>query len=72
MVLSFFPAIMINWIVYRYRMRLINMACEPNYTFSIDGHTMTIIEVDGIAHKPTTVDSIQVLAGEDISVLILS
>ncbi|KAF5313815.1 hypothetical protein D9758_018859 [Tetrapyrgos nigripes] len=33
----------------RYRMRLINMACDPNYTFSIDQHTMTIIEVDVVS-----------------------
>ncbi|OBZ65383.1 Laccase-4 [Grifola frondosa] len=31
----------------RYRIRLISMSCDPNFTFSIDSHNMTIIEVDG-------------------------
>ncbi|TFK49625.1 hypothetical protein OE88DRAFT_1736628 [Heliocybe sulcata] len=48
----------------RYRMRLISMSCDPNFTFSIDGHNMTIIEVDGVNHQPLTVDSIQILAGQ--------
>lgn len=46
-----------------YRMRLINMACDPHFIFQIDGHAMKIIEVDGINHKPLTVDSIDILAG---------
>ena len=29
----------------RYRFRLISMACDPNYMFSIDGHNLTVIEV---------------------------
>lgn len=45
-------------------MRMINMACDPNYTFSIDGHTMTIIEADGVNVDPLGVDSIQIFAGE--------
>jgi iron transport multicopper oxidase len=44
-------------------MRLVSLSCDPNYTFSIDGHTMTIIEVDGVAHQPLAVDSIQIFAG---------
>ena len=32
----------------RYRFRLLSLSCDPDHTFSIDGHTMTIIEVDGI------------------------
>ncbi|KAG1765828.1 laccase [Suillus placidus] len=43
----------------RYRFRLLNMACKPNYIFSIDGHNLTIIEVDGQYVKPLVVDSIQ-------------
>ena len=31
-----------------YRFRLLNIACDPNYIFSIDGHNMTVIEVDGV------------------------
>nr|AEP71395.1 laccase 2 [Trametes gibbosa] len=39
----------------RYRFRLVSLSCDPNHTFSIDGHNMTIIEVDGINSKPLTV-----------------
>ncbi|TFL03430.1 laccase [Pterulicium gracile] len=49
----------------RYRMRLINMACDPNYTFSIDGHTeLNVIETDGISNVPQTVDSIQIFVAQ--------
>ncbi|KAJ7860046.1 laccase [Mycena leptocephala] len=51
----------------RYRFRLVSMSCDPNYIFSIDGHAMTIIEVDGVNHQPLTVDSIQIFAGQRYS-----
>ncbi|KAJ6449051.1 laccase 1 [Mycena sanguinolenta] len=51
----------------RYRFRLISMSCDPNWIFSIDGHQMVIIEVDGVAHQPLTVDSIQIFAGQRYS-----
>ncbi|KAG6810814.1 Acyl-coenzyme A oxidase 2 [Tricholoma furcatifolium] len=51
----------------RYRFRLVSISCDPNYVFSIDGHTMTIIEVDGQNVKPLTVDSIQIFAGQRYS-----
>ncbi|KAJ7256372.1 laccase 1 [Mycena rebaudengoi] len=51
----------------RYRFRLIAMSCGPNWTFSIDRHTMTIIEVDGVAHLPLLVDSLQISAGQRYS-----
>ncbi|KAJ7642929.1 yellow laccase [Mycena rosella] len=51
----------------RYRMRLVAMSCDPNFTFSIDGHTMTIIEVDSVNVQPLTVDSIQIFAGQRYS-----
>ncbi|KAF7364192.1 Laccase I [Mycena sanguinolenta] len=51
----------------RYRFRLISMSCDPNWIFSIEGHNMTIIEVDGIAHQPLTVDSIQIFPGQRYS-----
>ena len=47
----------------RYRMRLISLSCDPNYNFTIDRQTMTIIEVDGVETKPHTVDKIQIFAG---------
>ncbi|PIL36360.1 transporter [Ganoderma sinense ZZ0214-1] len=51
----------------RYRFRLVSMACDPNFTFSIDGHTMTVIEVDAVNHEPLAVDSIQIFAGQRYS-----
>ncbi|KAJ7100468.1 laccase [Mycena epipterygia] len=51
----------------RYRFRLVAISCDPNYNFSIDGHKMTIIEVDGVNHKPITVDSLQIFAGQRYS-----
>ncbi|KAG6812582.1 Acyl-coenzyme A oxidase 2 [Tricholoma furcatifolium] len=51
----------------RYRFRLVSISCDPNFVFSIDGHTMTIIEVDGQNVQPLTVDSIQIFAGQRYS-----
>ncbi|KAJ6582164.1 laccase 2 precursor [Mycena capillaripes] len=51
----------------RYRFRLVAISCDPNYNFSIDGHSLTIIEVDGVNHKPLTVDSLQIFAGQRYS-----
>ncbi|KAJ7932147.1 laccase [Mycena leptocephala] len=55
----------------RYRIRLVNMACDPNYVFSIDGHSnLTIIEADGITTSPYTVDSIQIYVGQRYSFIL--
>ncbi|KAI8985653.1 hypothetical protein BD414DRAFT_417045 [Trametes punicea] len=51
----------------RYRFRLLNMACDPNYNFTIDGHTMTIIEADGQNTQPLEVDKIQIFAAQRYS-----
>ncbi|KAF8151840.1 laccase 2 [Mycena galopus ATCC 62051] len=51
----------------RYRFRLVSMSCDPDFVFGIDGHSMTIIEVDGVSHEPLTVDSIQIFAGQRYS-----
>ncbi|KAF8990705.1 laccase [Cyathus striatus] len=51
----------------RYRMRLISIACDPNYMFSIDGHQLTIIEADGENVEPVTVDQIQIFTGQRYS-----
>ncbi|KAJ7202279.1 yellow laccase [Mycena pura] len=51
----------------RYRFRLVSISCDPNWIFSIDGHEMTIIEVDGVNHQPLTVDAIQIFAGQRYS-----
>ncbi|KAJ7919626.1 laccase [Mycena leptocephala] len=54
----------------RYRFRLVSMSCDPNWIFSIDGHQLTIIEVDGVSHKPLTVDSIQIFAAQRYSFIL--
>ncbi|KAL9713355.1 ferroxidase, multicopper oxidase [Leucoagaricus gongylophorus] len=51
----------------KYRFRLVSISCDPNYTFSIDNHTMTIIEVDGVNVEPVIADSIQIFAGQRYS-----
>ncbi|KAF8835818.1 laccase [Paxillus ammoniavirescens] len=54
----------------RYRFRVIGLACAPWFNFTMDGHRMTIIEVDGIEVLPVEVDSIPVLAGQRYSVVV--
>ncbi|KAG1902511.1 laccase [Suillus fuscotomentosus] len=54
----------------RCRFRIIGLSCDPAYKFSIDGHTMTIIEADDIETVPETVDSLPVLAGQHYSVVV--
>ncbi|KAI0766898.1 laccase [Trametes elegans] len=54
----------------RYRFRMINMACEPNYNFTIDGHNMTIIEADGEYTEPLTVDFIQIFVAQRYSFIL--
>ncbi len=53
-----------------YRFRLIAMACNPYYTFSIDGHNMTIIEVDGVNSQPLLIDSLNIYAGQRYSFVV--
>lgn len=48
----------------RYRFRLVSISCDPNFTFSIDSHNLTIIEVEGTVVQPYTVNTIQILAGK--------
>ncbi|KAE9398107.1 laccase 2 VT [Gymnopus androsaceus JB14] len=51
----------------RYRFRLVSISCDPNYIFSIDSHTFTVIEVDGVNHLPVVADSIQIYAAQRYS-----
>ncbi|KAM5543041.1 hypothetical protein V8D89_003425 [Ganoderma adspersum] len=51
----------------RYRFRLVSMACDPNFAFSIDGHNMTVIEADGIETQPVTVNTIPIFASQRYS-----
>ncbi|KZP16287.1 multicopper oxidase [Athelia psychrophila] len=54
----------------RYRYRLVSMSCDTPYNFTIDGHQMTIIEVDGVNTEPLLVDSIQIFAGQRYSFIL--
>ncbi|RPD52896.1 hypothetical protein L227DRAFT_596513 [Lentinus tigrinus ALCF2SS1-6] len=54
----------------RYRFRLVNVACAPNYLFSIDGHDITIIEADGQNTHPVTVDSLQIFVAQRYSFIL--
>lgn len=63
-------SIMLDILVTRYRFRLVSLSCDPNYVFSIDGHTMTVIEADSINTEPLTVDSIQIFAAQRYSFVV--
>ncbi|KAK7019732.1 laccase, multicopper oxidase, benzenediol:oxygen oxidorectuctase [Paramarasmius palmivorus] len=54
----------------RYRMRLVNVACDPDYLFSIDGHSLTVIEADSINHKPVQADVIRIFIGQRYSFIL--
>lgn len=54
----------------RYRFRLIAMSCDPDFTFSIDQHEMTVIEADGEYTHPLIVDSLRIFAGQRYSVVV--
>ncbi|KAB5588450.1 Laccase [Ceratobasidium theobromae] len=54
----------------RYRLRVINASAIGSFTFSIEGHSLTIIEADGIPHEPLVVDSFQIYAGQRYSVIV--
>jgi iron transport multicopper oxidase len=46
-----------------YRFRLVSISCDPSFLFSIDGHQMTVIEVEGTNVQPLLVDGVTLLAG---------
>ncbi|KIK56879.1 hypothetical protein GYMLUDRAFT_173705 [Collybiopsis luxurians FD-317 M1] len=54
----------------RYRFRLVSISCDPNFVFSIDGHSFTVIEADGVNHQPVVADSIQIFAGQRYSFIL--
>ena len=48
----------------RYRFRIVSISCDPWYTFSIDGHSLTVIEADGEAVVPVRqIDAVKIFAG---------
>ncbi|KAF8806832.1 laccase [Phlegmacium glaucopus] len=56
----------------RYRLRIIAMSCDPNFTFSIDHHSLLVIEADGENTTPLLVDSLQIFAGQRYSVVLFA
>ncbi|TFK25392.1 laccase 9 [Coprinopsis marcescibilis] len=54
----------------RYRLRIVSMSCDPDYTFSIDNHNLTIIEADGQPTEPLTVQELRIFAGQRYSVVL--
>ncbi|KAF9446151.1 multicopper oxidase [Macrolepiota fuliginosa MF-IS2] len=54
----------------RYRLRLVSISCDPDFVFSIDGHDLTVIEVEGTRVQPYTVNTIQLLAGQRYDVVL--
>ncbi|KAJ1830435.1 ferroxidase fet3 [Coemansia sp. RSA 2711] len=53
-----------------YRIRLINMSVLATFHFAIEGHTMRVIEVDGVDCQPHKVTNVQVAAAQRVSVLV--
>jgi len=56
----------------RYRLRLVSISCDPSFVFSIDGHQLSVIEVEGTNVVPLQVDSLQIFAGQRYSVVLLA
>ncbi|KZT00074.1 multicopper oxidase [Laetiporus sulphureus 93-53] len=55
----------------RYRFRLISMSCDAYLNFTIDNHTVTVIEADGQNTKPLPdIDSIQIFAAQRYSLIL--
>nr|ACU52699.1 putative laccase 5 [Agaricus bisporus var. bisporus] len=54
----------------RYRFRIVSLSCSPDFTFSIDQHDLTIIEVEGTETIPETVNTIRILAGQRYSAVL--
>ncbi|KAI0062735.1 laccase [Artomyces pyxidatus] len=54
----------------RYRLRLVSISCDPSFTFSIDGHQLTIIEVEGQNVQPLVVDNLKIFVGQRYSAVL--
>lgn len=53
-----------------YRLRLVNVGSVADVVFSVDGHTMTVIEADGTLVEPMTVHRIPISPGQRYSVIL--
>jgi iron transport multicopper oxidase len=54
----------------RYRLRIVSMSCFPAFAFSIDSHTLTVIEADGVLHQPYPVDNVTLYPGQRYSAIL--
>ncbi|KIJ44605.1 multicopper oxidase, partial [Sphaerobolus stellatus SS14] len=54
----------------RYRFRIVSLSAQGAFTFQIEGHTLTIIEADGVPTVPYTVTAIQILAAQRYSAVV--
>ncbi|KAF9164891.1 laccase [Actinomortierella ambigua] len=52
------------------RLRLINIGKATAFFFSIDGHQMTVIEVDGVNVQPLVVDKLRIDVGQRYSIVL--
>ena len=56
----------------RYRLRLINSGALDAIHFSVDGHSLTVIEADGVLVEPYTVSSVFIAVAQRYSVILTS
>jgi FtsP/CotA-like multicopper oxidase with cupredoxin domain len=54
-----------------YRLRVISISCDPSFIFSIDSHTLTVIEADSTSVQPLVVDSLEIFAGACVDSIFL-
>ncbi|KAL0576689.1 laccase, multicopper oxidase, benzenediol:oxygen oxidorectuctase [Marasmius crinis-equi] len=54
----------------RYRMRVINIGCQPDFEFYIDKHAMTVIEADSVSHQPVETEGFRIFAGQRYSYIL--
>eukprot|EP00897_Mesotaenium_endlicherianum_P005319 jgi/Mesen1/4815/ME000243S03994 len=53
-----------------YRIRIVNVALWAQQNIQIEGHKLTVVEIDGNYVKPVVVDSLQTFPGQAFSVLV--
>ena len=53
-----------------YRLRVGSLTSLSALNFAIEGHSMTVVEVDGYYVRPVVVDSLYIYSGESYSVLV--
>ncbi|KAL0063557.1 laccase, multicopper oxidase, benzenediol:oxygen oxidorectuctase [Marasmius tenuissimus] len=54
----------------RYRMRVLNIGCQPDFWFYIDKHAMKVIEADGVSHQPVDTEGFRIFAGQRYSYIL--